>query len=59
MVKPNIRKSFSLVFFSFPSRFQMEPKVVLGSQKVLRKNAKKNYFLILGSLIKNVKENQI
>ena len=37
----------------------MEPKVVLGSQKVLRKNAKKNYFLMLGNLIKNVKENQI
>ena len=41
--------------------FQSDPKVVLGSLKVLRKgkNIKENDFLMFGCLMKNVKENRI
>ena len=65
MVKPNMRKSFFLVLFYFISlilfRFEMEPKVVLGSHKVLRKEKmlSKIIFSRLHVEQKISKENQI
>ena len=58
-----MRKLFSLIFF-LPIvlfGFQTKPKIVFGSQKVLRKikNVKNNYFLMFRFLMKIIKENQI
>ena len=62
--QPNMKKSFSFIFFFFSwyfSRVKHTLRLCLipGKYKGKKKNAKENNFLMFDCPMKNIKENQI